>query len=145
MSGWIGYQELHRYFPIEHGVASKIIAEMEREPIDTCLQGFPAGQQLRNAASRVGNAFARNYEVAVRRNVFRGHPHALRRYALSRIENVRTDSIHAVSSFSSRSRVILFCSSAATRISWSGKFAKRDRKIVSISSALFPLADTMKM
>src|SRR6266404_1116663 len=50
-----------------------------------------------------------------------------------------------VNNFSSLSRMIFLCSSAATAISVSASFCRRVRKIASISSELLPVAQTMKM
>ena len=76
-----------------------------------------------------------------------GDADSARRLAERRIQDVRAERAHAVvsptSSFSSRSRVILRCSSAATRSSTFGALCKRPRAKANISSALRPVAQTM--
>ncbi len=60
------------------------------------------------------------------------------------IENVRCDVAHDSSNFSRRSRVILRCSSAATRNSVPGSFGKRCRSACRISSLDLPVAQIRK-
>src|ERR1051325_381081 len=59
--------------------------------------------------------------------------------ALGCVENMCRDLTHE-KSFSKRNCVILFCSPAAIFISSFGSFGKRSSKLVSISSADFPVA-----
>jgi ATP-binding cassette subfamily B protein len=76
-------------------------------------------------------------------------PRALRRAggraAAVRVEDMGGKSAHDASSFSSRMRVMLACSSAAMRSSSSGGLSSRARSNSNISAALFPVAHTRKM
>ena len=80
-------------------------------------------------------------------NRFEPHRDGSRRQAALEIEHVRRDPAHPPpsSSLSSLSRVIFICSSAAIRISRSGEWGRRARSSESISSALLPVAHTMKI
>ena len=145
MRGQIAYQEAHCNLRIKVVLVFEIIANIKRQSIDSGFQGGAAGQQLRDTAIIVRDAFTRSYKLSAGRHMLGSHPDSLCRSTPRRIEDVRADPAHAVSSLSNRKRMILFCSSAAARISCSGVFGRRDRKIASISWAVFPVAQTMKM
>jgi len=145
MRGWIADQEAHGHFRVKMVLAFKILLGIKRQSINPRFKGRTRSEQLRNPAVFVGNAFACKNKEARSGPTLQSHRDPLRRAAFGGIENVCTNPDHALSNFSMRRRVILFCSSAAARSSRSGELDKRDRKNASISSALFPLAHTMKM
>src|SRR5258706_14141790 len=145
MSGWIAHVEQHGHFRIKAFLRFEIFGGREGQPVRRRLQCLAVSQESRNAAIFVGDATADFNPSTFQRSAFQHYTYALRRQPLRRIQNMRADSTHTVSSFSKRKQVILFCSAAATRISSSGGFSRRDCRIASISSALLPVAHTMKM
>src|SRR3954454_3208379 len=115
----------------------------EGEAVDPPRQRGAGGQELADAAVLVRPGFA-DLPPALILADFKKDGHAARRPSPRGVQDVRCDAAHT-RIFSSRRFVIFRCSSAATRSSVSGSLSSRARSRPSISSALLPVAQTMKM
>src|SRR6266849_1986482 len=123
----------------------KVGPRLEDQSISTCLQGKTVRQKGGGSAIRIGGSLANLPPGAGGPFDFKPYHHATSRASSRGIENVCSNRAHSLSSFSNLSRVIFRCSSAATRNSVPGSFRKRALRIASISSEVFPVAQTMKM
>lgn len=151
MVGARGVRDLERDrdLGMERGRAlrAEIVAGSEREAVETGIEPRARLDEVAHAAIVVRDAVAERGPAALGALDLEPHGHASRREPGLEIEHVSGDPAHsdAFSSFSSLSRVIFICSSAAVPISYSGGLGIRARSRASIWSALFPVAQTMKI
>src|ERR1051326_237494 len=136
--------ELHCDFGVKGIAAVKIFCCEERQPIQARIERPSLCQELCDTAVAVGGCRA-GIEPSAARLLFQTHAQSGRRQPPRCVQDMRADPAHGSIILSRRNRVILSCSSAATRNSASGSFGSLDLRIASISSALFPLAQTMNM
>src|SRR3954462_14258807 len=126
----------------------EIPVEIEREPVDSRDQRRARRQELPDTAIVVRSCAA-ELAPAVFRTDFQHDGHAARRPPTRGVEHVSGDAAHGwisfKSSFSSLRFVIFRCSSAAMCISMAGSLSSRWRNRLSISAAVLPVAQTMKI
>lgn len=115
----------------------------ERQAIRTDLERV-TGEQLVDPAVVVGKVRG-DLIPGLTRLTLQLDPDSASGNTFRGIEDVRADSAQSGTSLSSRSRVILSCSSAAMRISASGEFCRRDCTFASNSCAVLPVAHTIKI
>src|SRR5206468_2019740 len=104
------------------------------------------GQKLAHPPVLVGSALADGLPRAHGAGALERDGDVGRRTTAGGVENVRGDRAHCgFIILRNRRRVIFFCSSAAMSNSSAGGLSNRSFKIASISSADFPVAQTIKM
>src|SRR5262249_48796183 len=138
----LAYAENHRGFRKEgrcDALRAVVVAEIEREAVRAGIERPRVDEN--HASALVARAAADRPPVVGAAN-FQDDGHADGGNAVRDIEHVRRDH---VSSFARRIRVICRCSSAAACSSRAGSFASLRSRIRSMSAALFPVAQTMKM
>src|SRR5689334_16141799 len=102
-------------------------------------QGVILGQEIANTSVRVGLSLSQfGPGLLAFGEKLQSDTDAGGRPSGGRVENVRGDGTHSVSSFRNRKRVISRCCSAAFWISRAGSLASRSLRIASISEAVFP-------
>ena len=102
-------------------------------------------EQITNSPVYIGASLTERRPAAGRIPVLQCDSNAGGRPAGGRIKDMRGDRTHAFNSFLSLNRVIRRCSRAAFRISLSASFSSRRRNMSSISFAVLPVAQTMKV
>jgi len=145
MTRRLAHFEQYGDFRIKGLLPFEIFSDEKNHAMHTGFKLLAPVKKLRDAAVTIGRTSADFEKPPATGLPLQNNPHALRRQTLRGVQNMGTDSAHNGTSLSKRRRVILSCSSAATRISVSGGFASRDFRMDSISSAYLPLAQTMKM
>ena len=126
-------------------LCSEVISCLERQSVNTSVQGKTVRQQIFGAPVRVGCSFANLLPGTAGTFEFKPHLHAVGRMSARSIKNMCSDCTHSFRSFSNLSRVIFRCSAAATDSSALRSFSRRVFRIASISAEDFPVAQTMKM
>src|SRR6476659_1585156 len=121
---------------------------LKREPVASAGQRNSCGQELPDAAVVISHRAA-ELAPAVFRTDFEHDGHAARRPPARGVKDVGGDTAHEwipfKRSFSSLRLVIFRCSSAAMCSSISRSLSSRCRSRLSISAALLPVAQTMKI
>lgn len=123
----------------------KVGGDLEGEAVDAEQEAMMGRKKVPHSSVGVSNAPAEKLPVAGVGQTLQNDGDALCRSAQAGVENVGGDSAHGFSNFLRRNRVIFFCSSAAIASSLSGSLGRRDCSKASISSALLPVAQTMKI
>jgi len=143
---WIAKLENDRYLGIEalNLMGRKVPARIEDQPVNAGVQYDFFRNKIGDPAIFVSGSFADQLPTT-RYFDFQSNRHACGWPPLCCVENMCGDCAHWLRSFSNLRRVIFRCSSAATRNSVTGSFCMRTFKLLSISSGLLPLAQTMKM
>src|ERR1700751_5862571 len=120
----------------------EIRLRMKSEPVLHVSKWFPGGKQSLYAPILI--VFLRT-ELAPFAAIapLQRDMHAARWTPARNIQDVRRDSAHSASHFLSRSCVICLCCSSASRSSVASSFSSRRSRIASISSADFPVAQTI--
>jgi hypothetical protein len=140
----IRYGENNGDFTIEtfDPLSGKIRGSVEYQSITAGSEFEIRRQQFFYSAISVGGPFADQLPTTGCFK-FNGDGHTIRRPAAGRVQDMCGYRAQLLSSFSSLNRVILLCSTAAMRNSFSGSFRRRRRRIASISAEVFPVAQTM--
>lgn len=124
---------------------SEISFDIEYETVNRRRQLITGGQEIVRSSIAVGFLTSDGFPPAIMRLAIEPYKDPGRGPADRYIKNVCCYSAHSDKSFLSRISVIFFCSFAAMAISVSRSLPSRDRQSSSISSALFPVAQTMKI
>lgn len=122
----------------------KVTGGVEAELVGRRGQGSLVGHEVADATVDITDAPGQVRPEPVRGPNEKDDGYTPRRDAEGKIEDVRGDRTHE-QSFPSRIRVIRACSTEAIRSSVAGSLPERSRSNDSISSAVFPVAQTMKI
>jgi len=103
------------------------------------------GEQVANSPVDIGAPSTKRHPAAGRIAILQRHRNAVGRPSGGRIEDMRGNRAHSLSNLLNLNSVIKRCSSAAFWISSSASFSRRRRRMLSISFAVLPVAQTMKV
>jgi len=127
------------------GEESRLSRGVKEQLVKAGLEYMIVGEQVANSSVDIGASLTKRRPAARRIPILQFHSNAGGRTAGGRIEDMRGNRAHALNSFLNLNRVIRCCSWAAFRISLSASFSMRGRRISSISFAVLPVAQTMKV
>ena len=118
---------------------------VKEQLVETGLEDMTVREQVANSPVDIGASLTKRRPAAGRIPVLQRHRNAVGRPAGGRIEDMRGNRAHALSNFLNLNRVIRRCSRAAFWISLPASFSMRRRTMSSISFAVLPVAQTMKV
>lgn len=124
---------------------AEVGSHVECETVSRCDQWLAFRNEIAHATVGVRFPGSDRIPSAIVRLPLEPDRYAGRRPADRNIQNMCCYSAHSDNSFLSLISVIFCCSSAAIMISVSRSFASRARQSSNISSAIFPVAQTMNM
>ena len=127
------------------GEKSRLSRGVKEQLVKARLKDMIVREQVANSPVDIGASPTKWHPATGWIPILQCHRNAGGGPAGGRIEDMRGDRAHALSSFLNLNRAIRCCSWAAFRISLSASFSMRRRRISSISFAVLPVAQTMKV
>jgi hypothetical protein len=130
----------------EHNLGEKsgLDRGVKEQLVETRLEYVILGQQVANSTVGIGAPLTKR-RPAGRTPIFQRNGNAGGWPADGRIKDMGGNRTHSLSNLLNLRRVIRRCCSAAFRISPSTSFSMRRRRMSSISFAVLPVAQTMKV